>query len=240
MNQSRILISMLLFLIAVFAGGCTAGASEPTSIPPTATLIPPSETPLPPTATEEPTATATLVPTNTPSPSSTPSSTPTETNTPTETATETLVPPTMDPNAQVSYASGGDVFTYLIALNTGGPIGCGDSAIAISAGSPSGNDIEANVRKGLEKLFSIKDKFIYGLYNPLYSSNIRVESVNYESGSGSIDIFLRGTYNPSGDDCDNRRVREQVWLTVRQFRGITSTTIFLNRVPFGDRLSNDR
>ncbi|HEY5670657.1 MAG TPA: hypothetical protein VIS10_11710, partial [Anaerolineales bacterium] len=70
-------------------------------------------------------------------------------------------------------------------------------------------------------------------------SRLRVEKVDLDKG-GLIEVWLSGTYKPSGDPCDNSRVKAQIWNTIKQFRGVKKTNIFLNRIPFGDRLSNDK
>ena len=65
-----------------------------------------------------------------------------------------------------------------------------------------------------------------------------MESVRFNSGLATVN--LRGTYAKPDDDCDNLRVKAQVWTTVRQFRGVRTTNIYLNGIPFGDRVSNDK
>jgi hypothetical protein len=79
-----------------------------------------------------------------------------------------------------------------------------------------------------------------GLLNPLFRSNLRVNNVIFNSKNGLITVDLTGTYKPTGDDCDNSRVKAQIWQTIRQYREIKATNIYLNGIPFGDRLSNDK
>ena len=179
-----------------------------------------SPTPLPPT--ETPTVTVTPPPTETATP------TPTETSAaPTVSISFPAVPVVPDP-----------MYAYFIQLNTGGGVGCGDSSFGISAGFSRSNDIAKDVKLALEHLFSIKTEYYGSFYNPLFRSNIRVENVKFRNGL--ITVNLRGTYMPSGDDCDNTRVKAQVWDTIKQQRGIEATNIYLNGIPFGDRVSNDK
>lgn len=226
-------------LVTGFLASCTAATPEPiplpslTPLPSSATPIPPTQTPVPPTATEIPTETP-LPPTVTPTKTRTPM--PTDTSTPTSTATE--VQPTTPLLGELSYASGDQVKMYYILLNTGGTVACGDSVVAVNAGVEISGDISEDVAAGLKRLFADHSKFSGALYNPLYASNIRVEKVTFSDGLITVD--LRGTYKPSGDDCDNLRVKAQVWSTARQFRGIRATNIYLNGIPFGDRVSNDK
>jgi hypothetical protein len=58
--------------------------------------------------------------------------------------------------------------------------------------------------------------------------------------NGLITVNLKGTYTPSDDDCDNTRVKAQVWNTIKQQQGVETTNIYLNGIPFGDRVSNDK
>jgi hypothetical protein len=127
---------------------------------------------------------------------------------------------------------------YFVQLETGGSVGCGDSVVPVGSGVKATGDIAKDVEAGLKVLFSNQWDYNGNLYNPLYRSKISVRYVNYEDGL--ISVHLGGDYNPSGDDCDNTRVKAQIWSTIRQFRDISRTNIFLNEIPFGDRLSNDK
>ncbi len=218
------------------------GCSSPTQTPPTATVqsIPPTATLLPPTETPLPTQTP-LPPTSTPSP------TPTEVP-PTATVTETAIPsstPTVTPTLSATQAgsvlpaaSKDIVWIYFIQQGTGGPI-CGDTAVPVGSGVEQSGDIEEDLAKALRNLFSYKDDYVGGLYNPLANSNLRVNGVNFNSDNGLMTVDLTGTYKPTGDKCDNTRVKAQVWQTIRQWRAVKATNIYLNGIPFGDRVSND-
>jgi hypothetical protein len=231
-----------LVVIGIFLSGCsrapverTQAEATPTEISPTATPLPTS-TPVPSTDTPTPTYTP-LPPTLTDTPSPTLTAAPTETTTPTLTSTST--PAATQAGAQAPSVSENAVRIFFIRLNTGGTVGCGDSAIAVGAGVESSGDIEKDVTAGLERLFTYKTEYVGDLYNPLYRSNIKLQEVNFNSKNGLITVDLTGTYKPSGDRCDNTRVKAQVWMTIRQYRGVTATNIYLNGIPFGDRVSND-
>lgn len=221
-----------------------AGCASPTAFPPSPVqeLVVSSLPPISPSPTE--TLPATQTPTQTPSPTDTPTVIPSATPAPVDTETPT---PTASPTPPLPIGAGafasvseGTVRIYFIRLKTGGTTGCGDSLVAMSSGVRISGDIAEDVAAGLERLFALKDKFIGDLYNPLYASSIRVEKVDFDSRSGLIAVYLRGTYKPSGDDCDHTRVKAQVWSTIRQFRGVERTNIYLNGIPFGDRVSNDK
>ncbi len=227
----------------LFSISLLVGCGSPTTLPPSpiqeVAVFSPTSTSPPPTETSSPTQTPTLTPSNTPTLQ--PSATPTLTSkaTPTPTASLTPLPPATGTGAFAS-ASKHAVKIYFIRLKTGGTTGCGDSLVAVSSGVRISGDISEDVAAGLERLFSIKEKFIGALYNPLSISSIRVDKVDFDSRSGLITVYLRGTYRPSGDDCDHTRVKAQVWSTIRQFRGVEKTNVYLNGIPFGDRVSNDK
>ncbi len=236
-KKSSFLPLALLLIVSLFLASCASQTPEPTPVPPTATIVPPTNTPLPPTETPIP-----------------PTETPTETPLPTATATETLIPsdtPTSTPTDTATpkpassgtggYASVEDpIRIYFIALGTGGPVGCGDSVLWTGFGQSRTNDIARDVEMALNKLFSYKDEYVGGMYNPASHSNLKVGSVDFSNSSGLITVQLRGKYNRPDDPCENLRVKAQIWSTIRQHGGVKATNIYLNRVPFGDIVSNDK
>jgi hypothetical protein len=164
-----------------------------------------------------PTRTATPLPSQTPLPTGTP--------------TPTLPPPT---------PSGEDaIYIYYVQLDTDGPKGCGSSLVPINTGLPRSGDIEADVTSALGRLFS-KVKGSGELVNPAYLSNIEIQSVTFKKFSGLVDVRLKGTYVRSGDRCDDSRVREQVWTTIRQFPGVKTVYILLNENLLGDILATGK
>lgn len=219
----------LLVITAVLSlSGCASPTPLPTRAPDTATSPPPTVTPLPPTATiPAPTAT---IPAPTSTYTITPSPLPSDTLTPSETPTSTSLPPT---------PSGEDaIYVYYIQLKTGGPVACGDSLVAANTGLARTGDVEADVRKALERLF-FKRQWFGKLYNPVYLSNISVGSVKFDSDSGLVSVYLKGTYVRSGDRCDNGRVHAQIWTTIRQFEGIKTVYVLLNENLLGDILATE-
>lgn len=240
----RVSLLLAFFLIVSILYGCASLSAEPTPLPPTLappTQAPPTPTvsPLPPSPTLAPPTPQPPTPTFTEAPT-----TATSTHTPSPTATET---PTATPTAVVAIpassgwgASGSALLIYYIKLDTGGDVGCGDSAVGLSTGNKRSGDIAGDVKLALQKLLANKNKYSGEFYNPVSLSNISVESVEYNGKTGLITVHLRGTYIRSGDDCDNTRVKAQVWNTIRQFRDIKMTNIYLNGGPFGDKVSNDK
>lgn len=232
--------ALLGLIIVYLLSACAAPTPVATPLPPSPTVIPPTETRVP--ASETPTETSTPLPSDTPQPTATqpkPSATATETPLPTETATSTPTAMLVQTGASLPSASRDSVIYFLIQEQVGGSI-CGDAAVAVSAGMNRSGSVSDDVAFALKQLFSHKEEYVGGLLNPLYRSNLRVNDVSFNSKNGLITVDLTGTYKPTGDDCDNSRVKAQIWQTVRQFREVKTTNIYLNGIPFGDRVSNDK
>jgi hypothetical protein len=136
-------------------------------------------------------------------------------------------------------ASKGSPSIYLIHVGTGGPI-CGDSAIPVSSGVDSTGDVASDVKIALQQLFSINSEYVGGLLNSLYKSKLRVNGIKFNDDNGLITVDLTGTFKSTGDPCDNSKVKAQVWSTIRQYKQVKATNIYLNGIPFGDRVSNDK
>jgi hypothetical protein len=230
-------LTLFFLAFALLLSACNSETPQPTPLPtetsllPSATLPPPTQTPAP-TATMEPTATETLVPsaTLTPQPSPTETATPTDTLTPLPTRSVSFpsVPFVKDP-----------IYAYYILEQTAIADGC-QPPFGVSIGVSRSGDIAKDVKLALQSLLAVKTEYYGTLYNPLYRSNIKVQSVKFNRSNGLITVELSGTYKPTGDPCDNTGVKSQVWGTIRQFNAIKMTNIYLNDIPFGDRVSNDK
>ena len=227
-------LAVILVGLSLLAGAaCQAAAPvspTPTAVAPSATSLPPTNTP----TVAPPTVTSTPVP-----PTATLTSEP-STATPLPTDTPTISPTATSASAAAGGLPGGGgdtVRIFFIQEKTGGPI-CGDLAIGIGSGVPRSKNTAADLEAALKVLFSYRTEYVAGLYNPLYRSTLSVNQVEFHS-SGLVEVWLTGKYERTKDKCDNSRVKAQVWSTVRQFRGVTATNIYLNAVPFGDLVSND-
>ena len=227
----------LFFIVILIALSACTGTPAPATMEivespvATSTSLPPTETPLPPTATVTQTMTPTLTQTATATSTKTPLPSPTTTATPTDTLTPAPA------------VGGGGVYMikYFVLLDTGGPIGCGDSLIASSTGQISTGNVKEDIKIALNSLFSTGVKNVGELYNPLYQSKLRVAGVEFKgSGKDEVIIHLTGQFVKPKDPCDKSRYRWQVWETVRQFPGIRRVNIRLdNGLLLGDLLAND-
>ena len=129
------------------------------------------------------------------------------------------------------------VSIYLIALQdngkTGTQVGCGDSAVPVAVEVPATQGV---LRAALNKLLSIKDQYYgqSGLYDALYQSDLKVESISI--GGGTATIYLTGKLTLGGT-CDSPRVQAQLEQTALQFNTVQRAQIFINGVPLKDVLS---
>lgn len=241
-NSIRKVLHTQGWFILIFLAAC----STPTAVPiqelpsatpasPTATVKPPSLTPtntlLPPTDTPVPTRTP-LPPTATPT-------TAVPTDTPTETATASPTVVVTQAGASLPSGSRDSVKIFFILQNTDGPI-CGDTAVSVNSGIKRSGSISKDTAEALKQLFSYKSEYVGNLYNPLFRFKFRVNSVEFDDDDGLITVELTGHYEQPKDKCDNTRVKAQIWQTVRQWRDVKATNIYLNGIPFGDRVSNDK
>lgn len=151
---------------------------------------------------------------------------------PTETVTNTPAPTLESGKVARSFVEN-PIVMYFIQPNTDGPEACGDSIIGVGIGVSRSNDISNDVTLALEALLGQKSEWVLGLFNPVSRSSIRVRDVSFSEGL--ITVNFAGTYVRSDEKCDNLRVKAQIWSTIRQFRAIKSTNIYLNNIPFGDR-----
>lgn len=243
----RILVLLAILLFSALLIACTtasptsSGTEEAQEILSTQLpAIEPTASPVPSTATFTsipPTETQTKTATNPPTATSTETSTVTATitNTPTITKAPNVSSETKPVNSDKF------IKIYFILQGTGGPI-CGtDSLIPLTTDIKRGPDVEKNIKSALNRLFSYRSEWNGNLYNPLFRSKMKAKRVEFDPGSRSVLVTLSGTYTPSGDDCDNTRVRAQVWSTIRQFRGVSGVHVYFeNGIKLGDRLSNDK
>jgi hypothetical protein len=181
-----------------------------------------TDTPYP-TRTPLPSVTPLSSDTPTPEPSATPSST--HTQAPTDTATPGLA--AIPENA---------IMLYFILPGTGGTIACGDSIVPAYSGLTKSGDIKKDITTALNRLFSIRTKKVGILSNPLFQSNLKVSSVDYNKSSERITVYLNGGFVKPKDECDQLRYRAQVWSTIRQF-GVRNVIVWVNDKLLGDLLA---
>ena len=203
--------TFLLILTIAALVGC--GSPTPPPLPPVTTIAPiaqPTELPLPAATRALPTSAPTLAPTATrPAPTSEP----------------TIAGPTTR------------VKIFLIALEDNGKsgkkIGCNDSIVPVERVLPATTGI---LRASLDELLSLRER-IYGqsgLFNVLYQSQLKVESVALVNAKATI--HLSGTLRLSGV-CDNPRVEAQIEQTALQFSTVKDVEVFLNNITLQKALS---
>lgn len=142
-------------------------------------------------------------------------------------------PPAQEPKEELT----DDLLIYMIALESNGEvgekIGCGDSIVPVTITVPQ---TEEPIKTALDQLLSEKDEFYgqSGLYNSLYQSDLKVDSVKIIDSKAEVN--LSGTLTLSGV-CDNPRVETQIEWTVLQFNEIKEVQVFLNGKTLQEALS---
>lgn len=123
---------------------------------------------------------------------------------------------------------------YLIALEDAGisgpAVGCGDSLIAVDVPGRDGKD-------ALQYLLDQHSQYYgqSGLYNALYQSNLKINRIDVTTEN--ISVELTGTVLLGGV-CDNPRVHDQLFATIRQStESKVPVIIQINGVPLDDLLS---
>jgi len=126
---------------------------------------------------------------------------------------------------------------FLIALEDNGQsgtkIGCDDSVIPVQVAIAPTQGV---LRAALEELLSLKESYYgqSGLYNALYQSDLKLDSVSIEQGEAII--RLSGTLMLGGV-CDNPRVEAQLEETALQFSTVSQVSVFVNGRPLEEVLS---
>lgn len=168
----------------------------------------------------------------------------TETTSPPPTALPTAMPPsptplpsTMTPVLPDTTPGPQVVKIFLIALEDSGrsgkKIGCDDSVIPVQVAiAPTRGVLQA----ALEELLSLKEAHYgqSGLYNALYQSDLKLDSVSIEQGEAII--HLSGPLMLGGV-CDNPRVEAQLEETALQFPTVSQVSVFVNGRPLEEVLS---
>lgn len=122
---------------------------------------------------------------------------------------------------------------FLVSLEDGGKVGCGDSLVPVTREIPQTQGV---LKASLTDLFSIKEQYYgeSGLYNALYNSNLSVRDAVINNGIATIN--LQGQVSLGGV-CDNPRLEAQIRSTAEQFSTVKDVKIFLNGRPLADALS---
>jgi hypothetical protein len=139
--------------------------------------------------------------------------------------------PTIEPSPTADQKG---VIYYLVALNTGGPLGCGDTLIPVYTGIPSSGDLEKDIHNSLKTLLKLKVKEFGGLYNPLHNAHLNTGKITFHKDSGNVSVNLNGSIPKPEDECEYHRVRGALWETVRHYRRVKGVTFWI-----GDKLVGD-
>jgi len=139
--------------------------------------------------------------------------------------------PTIEPSPTAKQKG---VIYFLVAKDTGGSLGCGDSLIPVYTGIPTSGSLEKDIHNGLHTLLKLKVKDFGGYYNPLHNAHLSTGGVTFHKDSGNVKVELNGSIPKPEDECEYHRVRGVLWETVRHYRDVTGATFWI-----GDKLVGD-
>ncbi len=144
-------------------------------------------------------------------------------------------PPTLTPSPSPTPEAVGGKY-YLLALNTGGPFGCGDSLVYFTTGNVirGAQKTEEKILDALNTLFSYKTKFVGEYYNPIYESNLKAKRVVIENNQ--MYVYLSGKFVHPKNECEAQRIRDQIWSTAGRIDIGYRITIYVNNALLGDLL----
>jgi len=122
---------------------------------------------------------------------------------------------------------------YLISLDNGGAIGCGDSLAPVTAEIPA---TYAILRASLEQLLALHTQYYgeSGLYNALYQSHLTIDDVRIDNRVATIRLSGEITL---GGVCDSPRVQAQLEQAALQFSTVDQVKIYINGKLLQDVLS---
>jgi hypothetical protein len=126
---------------------------------------------------------------------------------------------------------------FLINENTGGPFGCGDGLVYFYTGKMRSDSVERDISAAMNALFKLKTKYVGDYYNPVYNAHLHVKQVDVIEQSGKVFIYLGGSIPKPPDECEARRIHDQVWETARQISGYQSITIRVGTKLLGDLIA---
>lgn len=133
-------------------------------------------------------------------------------------------------------AAAENIQLFFVALGddgkTGTEIGCDDSIVAVETAVTNAT---APLTSALEQLLESKEQYYgkSGLYNSLYRSNLKVDSVVIENNNATVN--LSGTFKIGGA-CDTPRFEAQLRRTAEQFSTIQTVDIFINGITLEEAL----
>jgi hypothetical protein len=143
--------------------------------------------------------------------------------------TPTLEPSPTPPQKGVIY--------YLVALDTGGSLGCGDSLIPVYAGILTSGNLEKDIHNSLHALLKLKVKDVGELYNPLHNAHLNTAGVDFKENTGNAVVNLSGSIPKPKDECEYHRVRGVLWETVRHYRDVKGVTFWIGNKLIGDLIA---
>jgi hypothetical protein len=182
------------------------------------------------TAAAQPTATFTGVP-----PSETPA--PSDTAVPSDTFTP-IPTDTPSPTATFDYRSPNQLFNYYIVPEDDGTVGCSTNVAKVGIGQLPTGDPETDILAVVGALFAPKNRFVFGLYNPMYGSNVQVTGI--EIVDGEYRVYTEGTLVRGEQGCTWDQLRTVINATIKNIPGGWQVEVRYKNHAINDYLTSDR
>jgi hypothetical protein len=129
---------------------------------------------------------------------------------------------------------------YFYMIKVGLNVACGNDEAPVYAGVNRTGSLEVDVKSALNALFANHNKYVTGLFNPIYQSRMRAKGLTFDPNTGVAVFQFSGSFVKPKDDCDSARMRAQIWSTIYQFDVIKKANIRMNNVLLGDLLEGRR
>lgn len=126
---------------------------------------------------------------------------------------------------------------FLVNLDTGGPFGCGDGLVYFYTGKQRTDSVEGDISSALHALFKLKTEYVGDFYNPVHNAHLVVKGVDVIAETGHVFIYLAGSIPKPPDECEAKRIHDQVWETVRSISGHRKVTIRVGTKLLGDLIA---
>lgn len=129
---------------------------------------------------------------------------------------------------------------YFYMIKEGLNVACGNDEVPVYTGVNRTGNLKQDVKSALNALFANPDKYVAGLFNPIYLSRMRAKGLTFDPNTGVAIFQFSGSFVKPKDDCDSARMRAQIWSTIYQFDAIKKANIWMNNVLLGDLLEGRR
>ena len=117
---------------------------------------------------------------------------------------------------------------YLIQLETGGSVGCGDSSVPFTVGI---QPTVAPLTAAINQMLTLGEQ-PYGYYNALANRSFTLQGIDIAEGVAIISLTTSN--DAMAGVCDAPRIEAQIRQTALQYATIDSVVILVNGLPYSE------